>query len=282
MFKNLLHIFLSELFILSAAYAQQFDNNAVISLQKAGLGEGIIITKIISLPCGYDVSTDGLIALKKAGVTDNVIAAMVDRCAGASRAQGTVSESADPLVKRTPGIYLFQDWLSAKTLIQIRPAINSGMRTTGNGSLIFPLKQMLQVPTLNSQNIAHRRRPIFYFYFKNDDKYVSDFGIDRSLAAQSPTEFNLIRFKVNKSAREIEVGRASQYFSVDVRNGVSPKDVIAFSTDEIGDGIFKVMPTYELAPGEYAFVFAGEKGRSRVYDFAIDGGVNADVRPGTK
>lgn len=252
-----------------SVYAQAFDNKAVISLHNAGLGEGTILTKINSLPCGYDVSTEGLISLKKAGVSDTIIAAMVDRCTGSTRAQGISNASTDPLIKRAPGIYVFQDWQAAKNLVLIRPAINSGVRTTGNGSALFPLKQLLQIPKTNSQNRIPVNRPAFYFYFNADDRNVSDFGVDQSRAAQSPNEFNLIRFKIKNGAREIEVGRASQYFSLSVRNGINPKDAIAFSVDEVGDGIFKVTPDQAIISGEYAFVFSGEKGGSRVYDFSI-------------
>lgn len=263
-------------------HAQVFDNKAVVALHQAGLGEATIVTKINSLPCGYDVSTESLISLKKAGVSDVVIAAMVARCTGAARAQGLDNDSPDPLVKHAPGIYMAQDWTATKSLNLVRPAVGSGVRSTGNGSIVFPLKQLLQLPTAASRTRAPRPRPTFYFYFDADDRNVSDFGMDRSAAAQSPSEFNLIRFKIKNEAREVEVGRASQYFSVNVRDGINPKDSIAFSATEVGDGIFKVVPETDLSGGEYAFVFAGEKTRARVYDFAVDGPPAPEAAPPKK
>lgn len=252
-----------------SASAQTFGNESVIALHNAGLGEGTIITKINSLPCGYDVSTDALIALKRSGLSDRVMASMVDRCTSSVRAQGTDSASADVTIKRTPGIYLSQDWLAPKKLLMIRPIVSGGTRTTGIGSIVFPMKSMLVIPQDRSQNLAQSRRPVFFFYFDVADRNVSDFGTERSRAAQSPTEFSLIKFKLKNNSREIEVGRMSTYYVTNVQKGVKAKDVYSFVPEEIGDGIFKVEPLADMLPGEYAFIFSGESGRSRVYDFSV-------------
>jgi hypothetical protein len=255
--------------VTQAASAQVFDNNSVVTLGKAGLGEAAIIAKVNSLPCAYDVSTDGLIALKRAGVTDGIITAMVSRCVASTRAQGGEINSSDPMVKHAPGIYLAVDWVKPAQLSLIRPVVSSGNRTTGNGSILFPLKNLLVLPQAESRNIASSKNPTFYFYFDAADRNVSDFGVDRSIAAQSPSEFSLVRFKKKGNAREIEVGRMSAYFSINLRKGVNEKDTAAFSATEVGDGIFKVSANNDMLPGEYAFIFSGESGRSRVYDFSV-------------
>src|SRR5581483_8215647 len=72
----------------SALLAQQsLNNDAVIKLVKAGLSEDLIVTTINSSPGTYDTSANGLIALKKAGATDKVVAAIVLKASGASAAQ---------------------------------------------------------------------------------------------------------------------------------------------------------------------------------------------------
>ena len=52
------------------------ENNDVVKMAKAGLGEGVILSVIERQPGTYDVTPDGLVALKAAGVTDREIAAM--------------------------------------------------------------------------------------------------------------------------------------------------------------------------------------------------------------
>ena len=63
------------------AHAETINNETIVTLVKAGLSEGLVIDKINSESCNYDVSTDKIIALKQLGVSDPVIAAMVRRCA---------------------------------------------------------------------------------------------------------------------------------------------------------------------------------------------------------
>jgi len=212
----------------TSAHTQIFDNKSVVALRDAGLGESTIVTKINSLPCNYDVSTDSLIALKKAGVEDSVIAAMVSRCSASPRAQGIDNGSSDPLVKHAPGIYLVEEGAATKRLMLLRPVLGSGHRITGNGSILFPLKTMLTVPQPQSQHHVGSGRPTFYFYFNASDENVSDFGIERSVAAQSPIEFSLVRFKIKGNAREIEIGRFSNSISMSLHRGVNGKDTAAF------------------------------------------------------
>jgi hypothetical protein len=60
---------------------QTLNNEAIIKLVKAGLSEYLIITTINSQAGSYDTSTDGIIALKVAGVTDKVVSAIVQKTA---------------------------------------------------------------------------------------------------------------------------------------------------------------------------------------------------------
>lgn len=70
------------LIILAAAAAAQTEvltNETVIEMTQAGLGKQIILTKIRTTEGDYDVSAGGLIALKKAGVEDEVIELIFER-----------------------------------------------------------------------------------------------------------------------------------------------------------------------------------------------------------
>lgn len=252
-----------------AAHAQTFDNEAVLALHKAGLGDSAIITKIDSLPCAYDVSTARLIALKKAGLSDDVLAAMIARCAGAGRAQGVESGSADPAAHHAPGIYLVAEPAGSAALQLLRPAIASGERTTGNGSLLFPFKVKLVVPRSSAQITAHGGHPVFYFYFDAADRKVSGFGRMATVSAQSPGEFNLVHFTIRNAGREVDIGRLVGF---NRSAGIDPRYTLPFVSQELGDGVFKVTPDQPLAPGEYAFVLSGEKGHTRIYDFSVAGG----------
>lgn len=60
---------------------QALNNDAIIKLVKAGLSDDLIIATINAQPGIYDTSADGLIALKAAGVSDKVVAAIVAKAA---------------------------------------------------------------------------------------------------------------------------------------------------------------------------------------------------------
>jgi hypothetical protein len=82
---------------------QVLTNDDVVNLAKAGLDDEIVIAKVKNAPAAQlDVSTDALVALKKAKVSSAVIAAMVER---ASRPAPTASagggtDSADAATPR--------------------------------------------------------------------------------------------------------------------------------------------------------------------------------------
>jgi hypothetical protein len=65
---------------------QSLNNNAVTKMVKAGLSDELIISIISSQPGTYDTSPDGVIALKKADVSDAVVAAIVRKASGAAQA----------------------------------------------------------------------------------------------------------------------------------------------------------------------------------------------------
>ena len=52
-------------------------NETVIQMVRAGLSDGVILAKIRSSPTRFDTRTEALIALKKAGVSENVMSAIV-------------------------------------------------------------------------------------------------------------------------------------------------------------------------------------------------------------
>ena len=59
--------------------AETLNNETVIGMSRAGLSAEIISRKIVSAEPAFDVSVDGLIELKKAGVDDSIIALMMER-----------------------------------------------------------------------------------------------------------------------------------------------------------------------------------------------------------
>src|SRR5687767_9214674 len=65
-------------------FAQEdvLTNDEVISLAKAGLNGTIIVNKIRTSKSNFDMSTDALIKLKQAGISDEIVNAMLEAKAG--------------------------------------------------------------------------------------------------------------------------------------------------------------------------------------------------------
>jgi hypothetical protein len=78
------HAFARICFLLAVSlHAQErINNDTILKLVKAGIGEDIIVGMVNQQLGKYALSADDMIALKKAGVSDKVIAAMVVRNGG--------------------------------------------------------------------------------------------------------------------------------------------------------------------------------------------------------
>jgi len=252
-----------------AAHAQPFDNRAVVALHQAGLGDDTILAKILAMPCNYDTSTDQLIALKRGGLSDRVIAQMVRRCTGAQKAQGVDEATLDPATMHKAGIYLALGGQAGPPLKGLRPTTSSAIKVVGNGSILFPRLAKVVVPLGHSQAVSPGARPIFWFYFNKADKRVDEFGSPASHAAESPSEYSLVRLRVDGDVRQFVIGRVQPYVGV---TGIDPKYAVAFDVAEVGDGIFRVEMVRDIEPGEYAFVLPGTSGRNstyQMYDFEV-------------
>ena len=87
---------------------------------------------------------------------------------------------------------------------------------------------------------------------------VTYFGLIAALALSAPTAAETLS---NDSI--IALAKAG------LSEGVDSKYTIHYQTDEIGKGIYKISIDKGLDAGEYAFVFTGTNGNSRIYGFSI-------------
>src|SRR5215204_7311714 len=108
-------------------------NDEVISLTKAGLSPSIIIGKIRSGKSNFDLSTDSLIKLKQAGVTDDVVTAMLEAKGRKPTAAGspTSGDPDDPAAAHSFGIYLFEETAGVRKMTRLQPNVSAQNRTGG-------------------------------------------------------------------------------------------------------------------------------------------------------
>ncbi|MFN2511195.1 MAG: hypothetical protein ABR568_07095 [Pyrinomonadaceae bacterium] len=89
-------------------------NEAIVKLSRAGFKETTIISIIVARPPHFDLSPDRMIELKRSGVTEKIILAMLSRQEGMDMGddswsndpffnKGGVSDTNDPAKSQTPG-----------------------------------------------------------------------------------------------------------------------------------------------------------------------------------
>jgi hypothetical protein len=105
----------------AVAQAPKMTNADVVALVKAGVPEQAVIARIQSSDRSFDLSTDGLIALKAAGVSGAVMAAMIAPPPAA--AIELSNDSPDPGVPHYPGLYMLEAGPGDGRMTRINPTV---------------------------------------------------------------------------------------------------------------------------------------------------------------
>src|SRR5207253_11394531 len=85
-------ILLELLLMTLSGFAQEVKTDqTVVEMVKAGLSERVIVAKIRTSPTNFEVRTDARIALKKNGVPEEVIGAILSPSAPAASAESSPS-----------------------------------------------------------------------------------------------------------------------------------------------------------------------------------------------
>ncbi|MDQ3180988.1 MAG: hypothetical protein M3Q33_10760 [Acidobacteriota bacterium] len=143
---------LTVIFIISFSFAvfaqtEILTNSEIILMTKAGLSRELIIRKIKDSKGKYDVSTQSLIDLKKAGVSDEVIALMLDN----------KSASGEPTLGNPQGYSdsdanLVETKSTAHIIIEPKEALLSAKTIAIEKSSLNPSRQALEKELLKRQD----------------------------------------------------------------------------------------------------------------------------------
>jgi hypothetical protein len=97
-------------------------NDSIVRLAKSGLGEALIINMVNTQPGDYKLQADDVLQLKKEGVTDTVLSAMLQKASGAPSA--TVPLTAAPSVSTLPDGYTEAARAAIKSLRKVASAVD--------------------------------------------------------------------------------------------------------------------------------------------------------------
>jgi len=229
-------------------------NDSVIQMVKAGLPEAVVIAKIKSTSSKFDLKTDSLVSLKKAGVSDKVLEAMV--AAGSGAAPSTAAAApAPPAPALAAGALKTQDviyQLVGGKFVEMFPT-SANLETN---MAFFQSKSEVVLEGKKAQYRISEKQPVF-------------------LSTYSSTDAPLVRLKPGDehNDRNLKIGSgAFMPFGGTQKMGVRNEDKIPVTIERDPRGFYKVTPSAALAPGEYGFILATGfgAGSGKIYDFGVD------------
>jgi hypothetical protein len=246
-------------------------NDSVISMVKGGLGEAVVLARIRSSPANFDTSTNSLLALKKAGVSDKVIEAMVSAprsgaaaavpsaptpaapSPGASAPPPSVSasarSSAGGAAANLPRDSIFH--LNGTKYVEMQPQVVE----IEISNAVFSSKSDVVLGGRRAEYRITDRQPQFYSYF-------------------APTEALLVKLKPGdkKNDRNLKMGSGGYHpYGGSSRMGIRSEDRIAVKSEREANGFYRISPSSPLPSGEYGFiVLSGATAGGRMFDFGVD------------
>jgi hypothetical protein len=233
--KTILTLFLLAFFVPTLGpllVAQQpLNNDAIIKMTKAGLSDDVVITSINANPGAYDTTTDGLIALKKAKVSDKVVSAIIVKSAGG--APGTIAGV--PAGVDSVGVY----YLDPSGGWQEVPAEVVNFKTGG------ALKHIATVGIIKEDmngDIAGNRSRLTLKFPASFILYVPE--------GTSPGEYQLLRLHVNPDNREFR----SVTGGVVHESGGANNATVEFSSKKLAPRVYQITLGTETGRGEFGFL----------------------------
>lgn len=225
-------------FAVSVPAQEVLNNNSILKLLQAGIGEDMIISMINSQPGKYSLGADDVIAWKKAGVSDKVLAAMVAKNAGGAApaaaaatptppASGPVSEIGVYYRKGDQWVEVLPEVVNWKTGGVLKHIATAGVvKGDVNGRILGP----------NSRNSV--KTPLEFLIYAPEGVAI--------------TEYQLLRLRAKSDGREFRTVTGGVLHV----SGGATRDLVPFEGKRIASRTHVVvLPS--LGAGEYGFLPPG-------------------------
>lgn len=245
----------------AATVAHPLTVEDVIKMSKAGLSEDIVIQQLKKKNQTFDLSTEQLVQLKTASVSDHVISVMMDPSASPAPAvapTGAASSalaSGDPSLPNETGIYAKKQGAWTEVLPEVvnwkTGGVLKSMATAG------VLKGDINGHLTGSSSRNSYTSPIEFLI-------VAPEGV-------SVTEYQLLRLRKNQDNREFRTVTGGVMHVA----GGATRDVVPFESKKLAPRTFSVIFPANLGAGEYGFLPPGAVASSsaasagKLYSFHI-------------
>ena len=195
------------------------DNARIIEMTHKGLGDDVIIARIKASATKFNLSDDDLARLKKEGVSDSVVAAMIQ---STQLTIPKVKIDGNPVEVRTIGEQKVGGRLGHVATLGIKSVKNKAYLQGQHASVIASRKPVIDIQLPANDNIDN------YIIVEMDDKG------DR---------------------REIEMGSVGG--TVGEKVGIRADRIVNTSATPVGGRHFKISPVKEMKKGEYILYSVG-------------------------
>ena len=282
------------LVVAPAAAQEVLTNDSIIQLTRAKFTESVILAKIRSTPSTFDTRADALIALKRAGVSDKVLEAMLTGGQAASSAAPAAPPGGSAAAPPATAPAAAPAAASATA-----PAASSGQATTAAPASpgVAALPAQTVPPPPREQGTIYRQVGTTWqeltaalgevqanrAFVENKTELVlggkqSALRIKERkpvfLSSFASTEAQLARLNPGENDRNLNIGSGLRVrYMSQQRKGVRNEDKVEVTSERDAQGYYRITPRQPLAPGEYAFVLIREhSGRTtgKMFDFGID------------
>jgi len=242
------------------------DNDTILRMHKAGLGDDVLIQTIQLQPGHYDVTPDDLIALKQAGLSDAVIAVMQTHGTGlAVRGTPQLGHVARPeFVGPTPialGIDEIGAYYKSKTGEWIELRTERVVFKSGGAA-----KNILTHGIISKDMNGHLDGP--------QSDLILPTGVEILIYAPTGTdaeEYDFLRFEQHKDNREFRTLTGGVFHS---ESGAT-RDEIQFHPKKIGPQMYTFTVPIDIEKGEYGVLppgsanIQGIAGTGKIFTFSI-------------
>ena len=238
------------LFACPVLFAQQtLNNDTIVKMVKAGLSDELIITTITSKPGTYDTSTDGMVALKTAGVSDKIVAAIVQKEAGvtpvATAVTGVGPASTLPAGIDEVGVY-YKDksgaWVSLMPEV-VNFKTGGFLKSLATDGIV---KGDINGHIPGENGKLSTTFPVVFAVYVPEGTAI--------------TEYQLLRLRVSGKSREFR----SVTGGVIHASGGASRDLVSFDSEKIAPRVYQVTLKSDAGRGEYGLLPPGSVSSSNM------------------
>ena len=215
----------------------EVDNARVVAMTKVGLGDEVIIARIKTSSCRFALSDDDLLALKRGGVSDKVIAAMLE---ASVLTKARVSVDGWPLELRSLA--------QSKVVGGLGKNLSLGIKSTRTKAFLEG----------RHANVYAAPNPTIILQLPADD------SVDNCI---------LVRMASKGDRRELEVAPPSALAGAGAR--IRTEGAIRTSAKPLGGRRYQLTPAKRLKRGEYMLYILGSADANKGiygkgYDFTVE------------